>query len=461
MAKKRILTIASTLIFIAPTVNTLNVEASSKTLEELTQQQTELNNQSKEINKKIEVKEQNLNSLAEEKRQLQIDVANLQQEINKLTEKINIQEEKITQLEENIIRLQKEIAYLQEQINQRDEQLALQARSVQTQMAPQDIIDVVISAESISELFGRIRIVTQLLSANQDALQIQQEDQQALEDTEVQLYDEQKELEKIRTQLEANQAQLVVQRNTVESKITQVAEQYDLTAEEKEAFIDEQILLAQQINVLKEETKVEQERIAEEARQKAEQERIAEKERQVAVEQQIVEEKKSLVKDSSPNNVKNKVTPSSSSISSSSASSKPVQNVVQEKASTSGWIMPARGRLTSPYGWRTHPIFGDQRFHNAVDIAGSGPIIAARSGKVVTASYSNGLGYFIKIDHGDGYQSVYGHMQPNLSVSVGQEVSQGQQIGIMGTTGNSTGVHLDFQILKNGKNVNPAPYIGL
>ena len=77
------------------------------------------------------------------------------------------------------------------------------------------------------------------------------------------------------------------------------------------------------------------------------------------------------------------------------------------------------------------------------------------------ASYNNGLGYFVKIDHGDGFASVYSHMQPNLSVSVGQQVSQGQQIGIMGTTGTSTGVHLDFQILKNGVNVNPAPYIGL
>lgn len=408
MNKKQILTVATILVFIAPTLGPLNAEASSKTLEELTQQQTELSNHSEAINNKIEDKEQELNSLAEDKRQLQVEVANLQKDINNLTEKINVQEEKIKQLEEKIEQLHKEIVRLQDQINQRNERLALQARSVQTQVNPQDIVNMLVSAESVSDLFGRISVITQLLNANQNTLQIQLEDQLALEDAENQLKFEQNELEKTRTQLEVNQKQLVTQRNTVEKKITQVAKQ---------------------------------QRIAEE---------------QLAAEQRrIAEMSTSRVKESKTDNEVNAVTPSSN------ASSKPVMNAPKEKDTSSGWIMPARGRLTSPYGWRTHPVYGGQRFHKGVDIAGSGPIIAARSGKVVTATYNSGLGYYVKIDHGDGYQSVYSHMQPNLSVSVGQEVSQGQQVGIMGTTGTSTGVHLDFQIIKNGSNVNPAPYIGL
>lgn len=408
MNKKQILTVATILVFIAPTLGPLNAEASSKTLEELTQQQTELSNHSEAINNKIEDKEQELNSLAEDKRQLQVEVANLQKDINNLTEKINVQEEKIKQLEEKIEQLHKEIVRLQDQINQRNERLALQARSVQTQVNPQDIVNMLVSAESVSDLFGRISVITQLLNANQNTLQIQLEDQLALEDAENQLKFEQNELEKTRTQLEVNQKQLVTQRNTVEKKITQVAKQ---------------------------------QRIAEE---------------QLAAEQRRIAEMSTFrVKESKTDNEVNAVTPSSN------ASSKPVMNAPKEKDTSSGWIMPARGRLTSPYGWRTHPVYGGQRFHKGVDIAGSGPIIAARSGKVVTATYNSGLGYYVKIDHGDGYQSVYSHMQPNLSVSVGQEVSQGQQVGIMGTTGTSTGVHLDFQIIKNGSNVNPAPYIGL
>jgi murein DD-endopeptidase MepM/ murein hydrolase activator NlpD len=125
------------------------------------------------------------------------------------------------------------------------------------------------------------------------------------------------------------------------------------------------------------------------------------------------------------------------------------------------WIRPAEGIVTSPFGYRIHPIYGDRRMHTGIDIAGSGPILASRSGTVVAASFNSGLGYFVQIDHGDGYQSVYGHMQPNLQVSIGESVEQGDQLGTMGTTGTSTGVHLDFKIIKDGEYVDPAPYIGL
>lgn len=130
-------------------------------------------------------------------------------------------------------------------------------------------------------------------------------------------------------------------------------------------------------------------------------------------------------------------------------------------SSGTDWIRPAEGVVTSPFGYRIHPIYGDRRLHTGIDIAGSGAILAARSGTVISASYNNGLGYFVRIDHGDGYESVYGHMTPNLLVSIGDSVSQGQRIGTMGTTGTSTGVHLDFQIIQNGTPIDPAPYIGL
>lgn len=127
----------------------------------------------------------------------------------------------------------------------------------------------------------------------------------------------------------------------------------------------------------------------------------------------------------------------------------------------SNWIRPAEGIVTSPYGYRLHPIYGDWRMHKGIDIAGNGAILAARSGIITAASYNSGLGYFVTIDHQDGFESIYGHLQPHLLVSIGDKVQQGQRIGTMGTTGISTGVHLDFQIKKDGKHVDPAPYIGL
>ncbi|GEK90347.1 Murein DD-endopeptidase MepM and murein hydrolase activator NlpD, contain LysM domain [Alkalibacterium putridalgicola] len=145
------------------------------------------------------------------------------------------------------------------------------------------------------------------------------------------------------------------------------------------------------------------------------------------------------------------------------AAAKAQQEKEQAQASTSsnsGWLRPASGYFSSSYGYRTHPVTGARgSFHNGLDIAGGGPIRATRAGTVAAASYSGTYGYRVIIDHGDGYRTLYAHMQPGLNVSVGQRVSQGQQLGIMGTTGRSTGVHLHFIVYKNGRTVNPIDYI--
>lgn len=127
------------------------------------------------------------------------------------------------------------------------------------------------------------------------------------------------------------------------------------------------------------------------------------------------------------------------------------------------WLVPcAYTRFTSPFGERVHPVYGDVRFHYGVDLAGpSGtPIVATRAGKVVTATFSSSAGYYVTIDHQDGYSSKYLHMTHYI-VSVGQYVEAGQVIGYMGSTGVSTGSHLHFSILLNGVNVNPAYYINI
>lgn len=126
------------------------------------------------------------------------------------------------------------------------------------------------------------------------------------------------------------------------------------------------------------------------------------------------------------------------------------------------WTMPCTyTRLTSPFGYRYHPISGVWKMHNGVDLAGySGtPIVATRSGYVTTASYqAGGAGYYVSISHGDGFGSIYMHMT-HFIVSYGQYVQAGQVIGYMGTTGGSTGVHLHFGISYNGVYVNPANYL--
>lgn len=130
---------------------------------------------------------------------------------------------------------------------------------------------------------------------------------------------------------------------------------------------------------------------------------------------------------------------------------------------TGGWLypLPYQCQVTDSYGYRIHPLTKKYSWHNGVDFgAGAGTaILATKSGTVTTAAYSSAWGYYVVINHGDGYSSLYAH-QPSLSVSVGDYVTQGQTIGYVGSTGYSTGPHLHFTIYYNGSDVNPFNYIG-
>jgi len=127
------------------------------------------------------------------------------------------------------------------------------------------------------------------------------------------------------------------------------------------------------------------------------------------------------------------------------------------------WLVPCSYRkLTSPFGERPAPTAGASTFHKGVDLAGpeGTPIYASRGGTVTIASYSNSGGFYVTINHGDGYSSSYLHMT-GYTVRSGQQVSAGQLIGYMGSTGISTGSHLHFSIYYQGVAVNPANYVPL
>lgn len=112
--------------------------------------------------------------------------------------------------------------------------------------------------------------------------------------------------------------------------------------------------------------------------------------------------------------------------------------------------------ISSPYGYRYHPISGTYQFHGGVDFAADmgTPVYATASGTVTTATYNQWNGNYLTIAHDGGYSSMYLHLSSYV-VSYGSYVSQGQLIGYVGSTGSSTGPHLDFRILLNGSTVNP------
>ena len=116
----------------------------------------------------------------------------------------------------------------------------------------------------------------------------------------------------------------------------------------------------------------------------------------------------------------------------------------------------AKFRWSSPYGYRIDPIAGVKSFHTGTDMAcpTGTPILAAMSGKVTTTGINRVYGNYVIIDHGNGYQTLYAHMS-KIIASKGQWVSQGTRIGLVGSTGYSTGPHLHFTVYKKGKLVDP------
>ena len=124
------------------------------------------------------------------------------------------------------------------------------------------------------------------------------------------------------------------------------------------------------------------------------------------------------------------------------------------------WLRPCSGRVTSPFGNRDAPTAGASTYHQGVDISApeGTPIYASRTGIVTAATSSKSAGFYVSINHGDGYSSIYMHMTRYV-VSKGQAVSAGQVIGYVGSTGISTGPHLHFGISYAGSYVNPLAYI--
>lgn len=124
------------------------------------------------------------------------------------------------------------------------------------------------------------------------------------------------------------------------------------------------------------------------------------------------------------------------------------------------WPSDSSTRITSSYGYRTHPISGKQSLHRGIDIGAAlgSNVLAAESGTVVTAGWNNSYGYYITINHGGGLVTLYAH-NSKLLVSKGDKVTKGQVIAKCGSTGNSTGPHIHFEVQLNGALQNPMNYL--
>jgi len=136
-----------------------------------------------------------------------------------------------------------------------------------------------------------------------------------------------------------------------------------------------------------------------------------------------------------------------------------MNRAVQLQAQPSGPPV-VEGYESSPFGMRIDPFTGELSFHPGIDFAGpeGEPVKAVAAGVVTWAGPRSGYGNMVEIDHGNGYSTVYGHCEKVL-VQVGEVVKKGQEIALLGSTGRSTGPHVHFEVLYNGKPINPAKFV--
>jgi len=125
------------------------------------------------------------------------------------------------------------------------------------------------------------------------------------------------------------------------------------------------------------------------------------------------------------------------------------------------WPVPGHTRVSSPFGWRTHPIWGDRRFHAGIDIPAPfhTPVVAANHGTITFRGWMGGYGNTLVIYHGNGVSTLYAHLQ-NFQALQGQTVIAGQRIATVGSTGDSTGPHLHFEVRINNQPQDPMNFLG-
>lgn len=279
---------------------------------------------------------------------------------------------------------------------------------------------ILFGAKSFSDLLDKVDAIREIAEADQLMLKKLAEVSARIESERVELEEQMAELDAAKAELAEAMDELDAQRADADVLLVEMAQAYEQMTKEYADYMDAEDALGAQI--AKSEKEYNEALSKEEAARRAEQARLAnERAKQQAAQ---------------------------------SGGAAP---------SSSGFLypLPYTCQITDSYGYRTHPLTGKYSWHNGVDFAAPAgtTILATKSGTVTTAAYAEAWGYYIVINHGDGFSSLYAH-QPYLILSVGDFVTQGQTIGYVGSTGWSTGPHLHFSIFYNGSDVNPFNYIG-
>lgn len=410
--------------------------------------------QADEFDTKIQQQTEKISNLEGEQQAAQNKLIALETQISQIEAEIAETSAKKVKEEERLNEINLEIADLKVAIEKRNKQLEEQARNVQVNQTGNNILEAVLTANSLNEALGRAMAVTTIVNANNEIIETQKEDQE--------------QLEKLSEEAQQRLA-------TIEAQAKVLAEKEEnLTA----TRLDQQVAINELQGMIatekKQKEKFEKQKQEAIKRREAELKAIAEEKARAAAAQAAYEKEEAarakaaaeaqvvVVQKETSNN--NTVTNSSDNAVVSDTPQQPATPT--PPPASSGWGMPVSNvSVSSRFSWRTDPFgSGASELHNGIDMVGSSgtPIFASKAGTVVQASYDPSAGNHVIIDHGDGYYTYYMHLS-SFAVSAGQSVGQGTTVGGMGTTGSSTGVHLHFAIATGiwSGFIDPGPLLGI
>lgn len=403
-SKKKFLALCLAALMAVPT-GALAKSSKSLTIEKNKKKQEQM-----QIKNKINKEKSNISNTENEKKSVSMDIENLDA-------KIQVTSAKISTLESEIVRLNKDIAENQEKLQEAQLNLSENTDALRMRLREMykrgnvNYLEVILNSRDIEELLRNNEIISSIARADRELIEFIQEQIDTIKETE--------------ERLQIDKAKVSASKAAVENE----RQSYQAAVDAKNNYMK---VLESNLDLYKAEF------------EKAQANWDSLDAEIVRLQKQIAEQKKA------EEAAARRATRVHSNITVSSG---------PRNGQSYTWPLPGHYSISSPFGYRVHPILGYSKFHSGVDIpAPSGtPIVAAKSGTVIMSKLMSGYGNVVMIDHGDTV-TVYAHCSA-LNVGVGDSVNAGDVVAFVGSTGLSTGAHLHFEVRVNGSPVNPLGYV--
>ena len=403
-SKKKFLALCLAALMAVPT-GALAKSSKSLTIEKNKKKQEQM-----QMKNKINKEKSNISNTENEKKSVSMDIENLDA-------KIQVTSAKISTLESEIVRLNNDIAENQEKLQEAQVNLSENTDALRMRLREMykrgnvNYLEVILNSKDIEELLRNNEIISSIARADRELIEFIQEQIDTIKQTE--------------ERLQIDKAKVSASKAAVENE----RQSYQAAVDAKNNYMK---VLESNLDLYKAEFEKAQSNwdALDSEIARLQKEITAQKKAEEAAARRATRVHSNITVSSGPRN-----------------------------GQSYTWPLPGHYSISSPFGYRVHPILGYSRLHSGVDIpAPSGtPIVAAKSGTVIMSQLMSGYGNVVMVDHGDTV-TVYAHCSA-LNVGVGESVKAGDVVAFVGSTGLSTGAHLHFEVRVNGSPVNPLGYV--